>query len=132
RELGAIHMGAKSLGWSDDDYRFHLRQQTGMRSAADLDAAGRRKMLAHLAACGFTPKAAPSRPFDQVAKIQWLWRKLKTAGVLRDGSEIALLSFIDRTTGLVISDVRFLPPQEASKVIEALKAWLDRVPRGAA
>jgi phage gp16-like protein len=132
RDLAVIHMGAQALGWSDDDYRFHLRQQTGADSAADLDAAGRRKMLAHLAACGFKPKAAPFKPFDQAAKIKWLWKKIGAAGGLHDSSEAALLAFIGRTAGMAVSDLKFLPPSEASKVIEALKAWLTRVQKAQA
>ena len=29
RELGHIHQGSDALGWSKDDYHYHLRQQTG-------------------------------------------------------------------------------------------------------
>jgi hypothetical protein len=45
RELGHIHQGKAALGWSDDDYRYHLHDLTGKTSAADLDAAGRAKVL---------------------------------------------------------------------------------------
>ena len=128
RELGHIHQGKAALAWSDDDYRFHLRNLTGKTSASELDAAGRAKVLAHMAACGFKPKAA-FKPFDQAAKIEWLWRKVGEAGGLRDASPAALLAFVSRTTGTGVSDVKFLPTLDASKVIEALKAMLDRAKR---
>lgn len=128
RELGHIHQGKAALGWSDDDYRYHLVQQTGRASAAELDAAGRRKMLDHMAACGWTPKRA-FKPFGQPEKIRWLWRKLAEAGAVHDASDQALLVFVGRTTGLGLADVRFLPPAQASTVIEALKSWLGRAQR---
>ena len=132
RELGHIHQGRTALQWSEDDYRYHLRQQTGKDSAADLDAAGRRKMLAFLATCGWAPKAAAFKPFDQAAKIKWLWRKLAEAGGIRDSSEASLLIFVGRTAGMGVSDVKFLPVAQASTVIEALKSMLDRAKKASA
>lgn len=126
RELGQIHKAKADLGWNDDDYRFHLRNLTGKSSAKDLDHAARRKVLDHMAACGFKPKAKPFKPFDQADKIRWLWKKIGEAGGLRDDSQEALLSFVGNTTGVGVSDLKFLPVKDASKVIEALKAWLDR------
>ncbi len=128
RELGHIHQGKAALAWSDDDYRFHLFNLTNKTSASELDAAGRAKVLAHMAACGFKPKAT-FKPFDQAAKIEWLWLKVGEAGGLRDASPAALLAFVSRTTGTGVSDVKFLPTLDASKVIEALKAMLDRSKR---
>jgi len=129
RELGQIHKGKADLGWSEDDYRFHLRNLTGKNSAADLDHAGRRKVLDHMAACGFKPKTKPFKPFDQADKIRWLWKKVGEAGGLREDSPAALLRFAGNTTGTGVSDLKFLPVKDASKVIEALKAWLDRAKR---
>ena len=129
RELGHIHQGQKVLHWTEDDYRFHLRNETGVESAADLDAAGRRKMLAFMERLGYKPKAAKFQPFDQAAKIKWLWRQIGEHGGLRDDSPAALLVFVGRTTGTGVADVKFLPTLEASKVIEALKAMLDRAKR---
>jgi len=129
RELGHIHQGKAALGWSDDDYRYHLQTLTGQSSSAQLDAAGRRKVLAHMATLGYAPRAATFKPFDQAAKIKWLWRKIGEAGGLRDASPAALLTFVGRSTGARVSDLKFLPTAEASKVIEALKAMLDRAKR---
>jgi len=126
RELGHIHQGKAALRWTEDDYRFHLRNLTGKSSSADLNATERRTVLSHMASLGYTPKAAKFQPFDQAAKIKWLWRKIGEAGGLRDPSFAALLVFVGRTTGTGVADVKFLPTQEASKVIEALKAMLDR------
>lgn len=129
RELGHIHQGRQALGWSDDDYRYHLRQQTGSTSSATLDSQGRAKILAHMAKLGFIPKASTFRPFDQAEKIKWLWKKLEEAGGLRDGSDTSLLAFIARTTGTGYADIKFIPTSDASRVIEALKSMLDRAKR---
>lgn len=129
RELGYIHQGSDFLGWSKDDYRFHLRNLTGKSSSAELDAAGRRKVLDHMATLGYAPKASTFKPFDQTALIRWLWNEIGKRGGLRDPSPAALLTFIGHTTGSGYSDVKFVPTMEASKVIEALKAMLDRAKR---
>ena len=125
RELGHIHQGKKALGWSDDDYRFHLHSLTGFSSSAQLNAAGRAKVLAHMAVLGFVPKSG-FKPFDQIDKIKWLWKKLGEAGGLRNPTDQALLAFVHRTANTQVSDQRFLPVLEASIVIEALKSMLDR------
>ena len=49
RELAAIHIRKKERGLDDDAYRDMLREVAGVESARDLDAAGRQKVLAHLA-----------------------------------------------------------------------------------
>lgn len=129
RELGHIHQGRQSLGWSDDDYRYHLRQQTGSTSSATLDSQGRAKILSHMAKLGFIPKASTFKPFDQAEKIKWLWKKLGDAGGLRDCSAASLLAFIARTTGTGYADIKFIPTSDAARVIEALKSMLDRAKR---
>lgn len=126
RELGHIHQGKTALQWSDDDYRIHLRRLTGKSSSADLDAAGRRTVLSHMATCGWTPPSKAFKPFDQAAKITWLWKKLGEANALTDPSKPALMAFVARTAGMGVSDLKFLPVTQASTVIEALKSWLDR------
>jgi len=129
RELGHIHQGRAALHWSEEDYRFHLADLTGKTSAADLDAAGRAKVLAHMAKLGFKPKSSGYKPFGQPEKIQWLWKQIGLADGLRDPSPAGLLAFVARTTGQAVSDVKFLPTLDASTVIEALKSMLDRAKR---
>lgn len=131
RELGHIHQGRTALGWTEDDYRFHLVAITGVASSADLDSAGRAKVQAHMARLGFRLKSRNFKPFGQPEKIKWLWKKLDEAGGLRNGSPAALLAFVSRTTGTTVSDLKFLPTAQASTVIEALKSMLDRANRQA-
>lgn len=122
-DLAKIHIAKKALNLSDEDYRAVLARQGGRDSARDLDAPGRRRVLTYLDELGGKRR---HRAFGQPEKIVWLWRKLGQAGTLRDQSQAALLAFIGRTTGVGVSHARFLPPADASKVIEALKAMLNR------
>lgn len=62
-ELAKIHIGARQLLAGEEEYRDMLEAITGSRSAGALDAAGRRKVLDHLKACGatFAPPRRPAR-----------------------------------------------------------------------
>nr|WP_315237671.1 regulatory protein GemA [uncultured Albidiferax sp.] len=122
-ELAQIHIGVAALQWTDDDYRVILHSKTGHSSAGKLDAAGRRAFLDHLRACGWKPA---KKAFTQADKIQYFWEQLVAAGGVKDGSKAALMAFVGRTAGMAVSDLKFLPVQKASTVIEALKSWSNR------
>ena len=81
-ELGKIHIGKKQLFEDDGAYRDMLEAVAGVRSAADLDEAGRRKVLEHMRACGaqFRPARdkAAERPVapPETARLVWKIRSL--------------------------------------------------------
>lgn len=140
RELAKIHIGAKDLGLGEDAYRALLEGVAGVSSAAALDAAGRRAVLATLRKLGWQPRVkgspspnpyvpspgeAPAMP--QARKILALWGALERAGKLRNGSPQALRRFVTRTTG--VEALEWLTARQANTVIEALKSWLARSPR---
>lgn len=52
RDLAAIHATVKQLGMDDDTYRDMLWTVARVRSAGDLDFAGRKRVLDHLRAIG--------------------------------------------------------------------------------
>lgn len=116
-DLAAIHMAKKHLNLGEEEYRTILMRQAGVTSARDLDHDGRRKVRAYLNA---------AKPFGQPELIAWLWRKLGEAGAIQDTSSAALLAFVERTASVGSSHLKFLPVADASKVIEALKAMLNR------
>ncbi|MBK8163968.1 MAG: regulatory protein GemA [Gammaproteobacteria bacterium] len=131
-ELGAIHIAKKQLGLDDDTYRTMLFTLTAKRSAADLDAGQRRKVLEHLQSRGFknVKRAAHRAATDPLAgKIRALWLEMAASGVVRDGSERALGVFIERQTG--VRAVGWLSDEQSRKVIESLKAWKARTRHGA-
>lgn len=129
REIGAIHAAASSLGMDTadpnprSDYRSMLNAHGGATSAAALDAAGRRRVLAHLRSC------APKDGWH-AGKIRRLWSDLDKAGALDDPSEAGLMRFVARFSQ--VSALRFLPSRDANKVVEGLKAWLARAKAKAA
>jgi phage gp16-like protein len=127
RDLAAIHVAKKQLGLDDDTYRDMLWAVGRVRSAADLDFAGRRRVLEHLQACGFRQRRPQARD-PQSRKVRAVWLELKTLGALRDASEGALAAYVERATG--VKALQWLSADQASRVIEQLKAWRKRVSRG--
>jgi phage gp16-like protein len=78
-DLAKIHLAKKFLGMSDEDYRAMLWTQGRVDSAADLDHAGRQRVLDHLKACGFKPAPAkkanrPTRPTPAPEKLKLVRR----------------------------------------------------------
>lgn len=102
RELAKIHLGAAALGMDTSDknpespYRAMLWTVARVRSAADLDAAGRARVLDHLKACGFEGargRPHPGAPHNlaasergpQLKKIEALLASAKRPWVYADG-----------------------------------------------
>lgn len=53
RELAQIHIARTQLGMDNETYRDVLWTVARVRSAADLDWSGRKRVLDHMKACGF-------------------------------------------------------------------------------
>lgn len=128
-DLAAIHIGAKALGWSDDEYRDIMATVCGgIRSAGALDAAGRRRFLAHLQACQRTmpkPVAPKRQPLTATQALMWsLWMQLVDAGLAHGRSMAALNAFVHRQTK--VDRVEWLNGAQEELVIESLKQWLSR------
>lgn len=56
KDLAKIHLAKKQLGLDDEAYRDVLWTIARVRSAADLDDAGRRRVLDHFRSRGFKPR----------------------------------------------------------------------------
>lgn len=126
-ELAQIHIAKTELGLDDDTYRTMLWSVGRVKSAKDLDWRGRKAVLDHLKGCGFkVRKKTPAGQNRQDWLIWNLWQQLFAAGLVKDGSEKALLSFVSRQTG--VSRLEWLSSQQSARMIEALKAWLARAP----
>jgi phage gp16-like protein len=63
RELAAIHVAKRMLGLDDSTYRDMLWLLARVRSAAELDHAGRQMVIEHLRRRGFRPK--PTSPTER-------------------------------------------------------------------
>ena len=132
-ELAQIHMAAEHLGMDtadknpDSDYRSMLWTCARVRSAADLDFAGRRKVIEHLKSRGWKPtKAKHSKHHDDklTRKILALWLELRDQGVIQDASNRALATFCNQVAG--VARPEWCNNKQAEAVIEGLKAWLKR------
>ena len=84
RELGMIHVAKKQLRLDDDAYRAMLWSVARVKSAADLDAAGREAVIAHLKARGWRATAGgkrrPKPPADRAALVAKVRALLIEAG----------------------------------------------------
>ncbi|MEW5833607.1 MAG: regulatory protein GemA [Pseudomonadota bacterium] len=137
-ELAMIHIAAQQLGMDDSTYRDMLWTIARVRSAKDLDQAGRDQVLRHLAAVGWKdPRNASGRQprykkGSQPALIRHLWSRLHSAGKVQDGSDKALRSYVRSQSaayaksGQGWDDPNLLPRWVAGKVIEHLKQWCER------
>lgn len=130
RELAQIHIAKQQLGMEEDTYRELLWTLGRVRSSADLDWAGRKRLLDHFKACGFKPrppKRSGERELEsspQAKMVRAMWLELHAAGVVKDPSERALSRWVKRMTG--VDSLRWLKPEQMNLVIEALKKWNDR------
>jgi hypothetical protein len=122
--LAAIHVARKQLGLDDETYRAVLVRVTGKASSKDMSERERGQVLDELRRQGFKPsKKALEGRFAK--KLQALWIAAWNLGIVRNRADAALISFVQRQTG--IEHVRFLHhPEDADKAIEALKAWMTR------
>jgi len=131
RELAQIHVAKTQLGLDDGTYRAMLWTVARVKSAADLDWSGRKKVLDHLKSKGFKikpgKKSKATRPLasdDQSKMIRGLWLELHDYGYVENPAESALAAFVKRMTG--VDALQWLNSIQASKVIEDLKKWLAR------
>lgn len=124
--VAAIHIGIKQLGIEEEDKRDLYERTTGVRSLREMKPAQKDAVLGELNRLGFKKKPAKRKLQGRFApKLQALWISGWNLGIVKDKKDSALLSFVKRQTGL--DHTRFLHHQEdATKAIEALKAWLAR------
>lgn len=124
KELAAIHVAKRDLHLSDDEYRDILFTVARVKSASDLDHAGRKLVLDHFrnrgALGGKTWRRRPDDPM--LGKLKSLWLELHAAGKVNhvDGLD----AWVKRTTR--VSSPIWLNSKQMTTCIEALKKWLKR------
>jgi len=134
KEIAAIQIGCKQLFGSDDEARrAFLFEATGKRSTKDLTEAERRVVLETLRKNGFARsrervRIDPEADTPQVQMIKQLWLTLCQKGAAKSDEVVALNAWIKRS--FAVDHVRWLSPEQASKAIEMLKAWLSRLRSG--
>jgi len=133
--LAQIHIAKKQLGMDDDTYRAMLWGVARVRSAKDLDHAGRSQVLKHLVASGFKPAppkaGTPGRPNnmahptrgDMLGKIEAL--------MLEAGRSWAYIDGVARQM-FGVDKVAFCHEGQLHKLVAALEVDKRRHPgRGA-
>ena len=150
-DLAKIHIAKKDLHLDDDTYRYIIRTvgKAESGSSADLDVAGRARVLRHFKEKGWKPRSKkngtnrPHRPrvagsvvlatSGQVGKIRSFWIQLSDAGAVRDRSERGLRRWVQSATrrrhetGTGWSAPEYLPKWVAQNLIEQLKQWAARL-----
>lgn len=124
--LGAIHVLKRDLGLDDDTYRDALESLTGKRSAGDLSIDQLNTVRADFRRRLIDTGVRPRQTYHRYrAKLRALWISGYHLGVVRDRSDAALESFIERVTGL--GSARWLHDEtDANRAVEAVKAMLAR------
>lgn len=141
-KLALIHVAKAKLRMGEEDYRALLAGTAGVRSAAELSAAGFKAVMRRMAQLGFESRSAGAthmlaphvRATDglrpgmatpaQIETIRGMW-----ANWHGQADERALSRWIEGRYG--ISALRFCDVQTAQKAIEGLKAMLARQTRQA-
>jgi phage gp16-like protein len=131
--LAKAHIAKKELGLDDASYRDLLERVVGKRSAKELTRAELDQVLAEFKRLGWRhkprqqPARAGTRPIadgEIQGKARALWLALYHLGVVRSPAEAALDRFCKRQTGA--DSLRWISPERASRLIEALKDWAVR------
>jgi hypothetical protein len=131
RDLAEIHVLKKHLQLDEDAYRDLMATVcAGVRSAGELDFAGRARFIEHLRRCagGVAPRKLARRSGTPLSKKQaliWsLWQRLADAHQVASRDRKALSAFVKRQTG--VDQLTWLNGAQEDLVIESLKRWLER------
>ncbi|ERL56174.1 gp16 family protein [Psychrobacter aquaticus] len=126
-----IHIAKNQLDLDEATYRHMLTEQTGKSSTKQMTKSELVTVFEHLKTKGFATKPAKSvgklKQADdpQSKKIRSLWITLYELGAVRNSSELALAKYVERQTGK--SALQFVNTTDASRIIESLKQWQQRV-----
>jgi phage gp16-like protein len=126
--LGKVHIAKKELGLDDDIYRMILDNEVGKTSASKCTDRQLVKVIEALKSKGW--KNSQKKKFRSTKdglkrKIYALWGELQKLGAVQSKDKTALDAFVKKHTG--IDSVSFLDENPAIKMIEILKAWIERV-----
>lgn len=135
KQIGAIHAAKARLGLDEDSYRDVLQSVAGKRSAKELSASEAWQVMERFKAwTNPTPTPAAGKPAAAGALrlegtyagvCRALWMAGWNLGIVQDRTDRALVAFVARQTG--IASLNWVHDgKDAAKVIEALKAWIDR------
>jgi hypothetical protein len=134
RELAEIHVLQARLALPEDEYRDLMATVCGgVRSAAQLDVAGRQRFISHLRRLqAMRQGGGTSAPGKHIRgaltppqRRMWaLWMRLVDAGLAQHRSIQAIEAFAQRQTG--VARLEWLNQAQERLVLESMKRWLER------
>lgn len=141
RLIKLIHVGRRELLLSDDQYRGILEAVTGKDTSSACNERQLDMVLAALKRHGFKPKSkasvakgkrmSPASTGDIVDKLRAVWITMAQQGFVRDGSETALDSYVNRMLKTrkmgAVTSAAFMTGNQAAAVLEELKMWHRRL-----
>ncbi len=148
--LAQIHIAKKQLGLDDDLYRQMLIDVTGKRSCSDMAIGELYQVIQALEKAGFKRRGkavgaqssarntyySPKSQGQIIDVMRAIWIEMHKAGIVRDGSELALTHWAKRASsrrngGIGVDSLEWLERDYnlASQVLEDLKQWNKRIQR---
>jgi hypothetical protein len=123
-QIALIHVAKSKLGLTEEEYRTILRVHGGVETSVDLDEWGLEKVMRLLRDLGFRYKKKARRPdlaiLASEGQRKIIYHLMEDLGWIPS----RLYGFITKMTGEKTPEE--LKKEEASKVIEGLKAMRDR------
>lgn len=117
----AVHAACRANGMDDDDRKALQSELFGTPSLSDMTTGQIARLLDHLN----RHRKAPAGHRPHIGKVRALWWSLYWLGEVEQPDDRAINAFVKRQTG--VSALRFLDHRNAPAVIEAMKAWLERI-----
>lgn len=130
--LAKVHMGKKQLGMDDDEYRFMLAEHYDVDSAGDLRMDQLDDLVNQMEKRGASFTKTKKSAKKYVRKIYALWGELEAMGVIEKSGKEPCIAWVKRQTkndspnGKGVANPDWLTIKQASKIIEALKDWIER------
>ena len=125
RELATIHLGAKAIGMERDAYEDLLFTIARVRSAAQLDSAGRKRVIEHMRKCGFKAVHKREKPVtgwewvnNAAGERQPLLRKIAVMLRESDREKSYADGIAKKMFGILV--VEFCAPDQLRKIVSAL------------
>lgn len=129
-ELAAIHIAKAEIGMADDSYRDMLWMLARVRSAADLDYAGRHRVLDHLRKlAGDEWDFAKTMPAEK-QKMLWKIRRLAIELGIRRGNQVVYAEGVARRQLGIERKLRMMDDGELWRLIGPLENTLTHKRKG--
>ncbi len=128
-----IHIAKAQLGLDDETYRDVLKGSTGKTSCAAMNERELKTALQAFKDRGFKsrPPRKPKGNTTLEEKLVAIWRSMANDGLLNNGSDAALRSYVRRQTGNRYEAPQFCDNRTLIRLIESLKQWRKRLERDA-